>query len=128
LISANRHNDLPQMVYELGTCVSDHDNCDKVSWLVADTDAGFAQARGFAQALLQDLGAESNEISWQSLPEGHGPWLAGRSASISVSGTVIGEIGELDPAVSESFSLKVPMHGAEFDVSALMDCIADPVL
>ena len=128
LISANRHNDLPQMVYELGTCVSDHNNRAKVSWLVADTDAGFAHARGFAQALLRDLGAEEKEISWQSLPEGHGPWLTGRSASISVSGMVIGEIGELDPTVSESFSLKVPMHGAEFDVSALMDCIADPVL
>lgn len=128
LIAANRHNDLPQKVYELGTCVRDHENRPRVSWLVADTDASFADCRGYAQALLADLGVDKNRVVWKAVKQGEGPWLGGRAANIFIDDKLVGEIGELDPFVSESFSLKVPMHGGEFDVSTLIDCIQDPVM
>ena len=42
-------------------------------------------------------------------------------------GLWVGCFGELDPAVSSAFDLRVPLNGAEFDVNALMSAVVDPV-
>ena len=79
---------------------------------------------------MRDLGAEalSSEIEFSPIPEGEGPWLAGRGASISVAGEIVGTIGEIDPVVGDSFELRVPIQAGEFDIEALGRLIPDPVL
>jgi phenylalanyl-tRNA synthetase beta chain len=74
------------------------------------------------------LGADSATVTWEVVETGEGPWLAGRGARIKIEGRIIGEFGEVDPAVSEKFELSVPMHGGEFDLEALLRAIPDPVL
>ena len=123
LLAANRHHDLPQGVYELGTVVIDHTNRDRFAFLVAENSGGFASLRGRIQALMRDLGCQDWTLE---VLEG-GPWLEGRSASIIVNGTTVGECGELDPHVSESFDLNVPMSGAQIDVQLLASVMQDPV-
>ena len=123
LLAANRHHDLPQGVYELGTVVIDHTNRDRFAFLVAENSGGFASLRGRIQALMRDLGCQDWTLE---VLEG-GPWLEGRSASIIVNGITVGECGELDPHVSESFDLNVPMSGAQFDVQLLSSVMQDPV-
>ena len=51
--------------------------------------------------------------------DGEGPWLAGRGAKLLVNDTWIGCFGEIDPAVSSTFDLRVPLNGGEIDVDAL---------
>ncbi len=128
LIASNRHHELPQSIYESGHCVRSHENTSRAAWLVADHKAGFSKARGFAQILLRDLGAESESVTWEVVADGEGPWLTGRGARIKIDGQIIGEFGELDPSVSEKYELSVPMHGGEFDLDALRIAIPDPVL
>ena len=123
LLAANRHHDLPQGVYELGTVVIDHTNRDRFAFLVAEKSGGFASLRGRIQALMRDLGCQDWTLE---VLEG-GPWLEGRSASIIVNGITVGECGELDPHVSESFDLNVPMSGAQIDVQLLASVMQDPV-
>ena len=123
LLAANRHHDLPQGVYELGTVVIDHTNRDRFAFLVAENSGGFASLRGRIQALMRDLGCQDWTLE---VLEG-GPWLEGRSASIIVNGITVGECGELDPQVSESFDLNVPMSGAQIDVQLLASVMQDPV-
>jgi phenylalanyl-tRNA synthetase beta chain len=123
LLAANRHHDLPQGVYELGTVVIDHKNCDRFAFLVAERSGGFAKLRGRIQAFMRDLGCSE----WNLEPIETGPWLLGRSASIIVNGVTVGECGEIDPLVSETFDLNVPMSGAQFDISALSSVLEDPV-
>jgi phenylalanyl-tRNA synthetase beta chain len=123
LLAANRHHDLPQGVYELGTVVIDHKNCDRFAFLVAERSGGFAKLRGRIQALMRDLGCSE----WDLEPIETGPWLLGRSASIIVNGVTVGECGEIDPLVSETFDLNIPMSGAQFDISALSSVLEDPV-
>ncbi len=123
LLAANRHHDLPQGVYELGTVVIDHKNRDRFAFLVAEKSGGFASLRGRIQALMRDLGCKDWTLE---VLEG-GPWLEGRSASIMVNGITVGECGELDPHVSESFDLNVPMSGAQIDVQLLSSVMQDPV-
>jgi phenylalanyl-tRNA synthetase beta chain len=124
LLAANRHHELPQGVYELGSVVINHENRDKFAFLVAENSGGFASLRGRIQSLMRDLGC--NDWSLETIT--NGPWLAGRAAKIIVNGTVVGECGEIDPNVSEMFELNVPMSGAQFDVSILGSVLSDPVL
>ncbi len=128
LLSANRHHELPQKVYELGTVVLDSKNCNSVSWACAEVTGGFTAAKGYAQALLRDLGAISEDIDWIPTNPNSGPWITGRGARVIVSGEEVGEIGEIDPSVSSEFGLRVPIHAGEFDIDALRKLIQDPVL
>ena len=124
LLSANRHHELPQGVYELGSVVINHKNRDKFAFLVAENSGGFASLRGRIQSLMRDLGC----TVWTLEPIETGPWLTGRAANIIVEGTVVGECGEIDPIVSEAFELNAPMSGAQIDVSILASVLSDPVL
>ena len=125
LLASNRHHDLPQSVYELGTVVRDHKNSTRVAFLVAENSGGFAAVRGRVQAFMRDLGA--SEYSIEPLSSGEGPWLAGRAAKVLLNGNHIGCFGEIDPLVSEQFELKVPISGAEFSVDQITNSISDPV-
>ena len=125
LLASNRHHDLPQSVYELGTVVRDHKNMDRLAFLTAERIGGFASIRGRIQAFLRDIGAENVVI--EPLPDNEGPWLAGRSAKVLLDGDWVGCFGEIDPSISQIFELLVPLNGAEFDVEALKSSITDPV-
>ena len=130
LLAANRHHELPQRIYEVGTTVRNHHNKDRVSWLCAENISSFANCRGMVQAFLRDLGGDSSssQIEWREMPAQHGPWMKGRSSQIFINGEKVGEMGEIDPAVGALFELRVPLHGAEFSLQALMKTIPDPVL
>lgn len=125
LLASNRHHDLPQSVYELGTVVRDHKNMDRLAFLTAERVGGFASIRGRIQAFLRDIGAENVVI--EPLPDNEGPWLAGRSAKILLDNEWVGCFGEIDPSISQTYELLVPLNGAEFDVEALKSSITDPV-
>ena len=87
LLSSNRHHDLPQSVYELGTVVRDHVNSDRLAFITAERVGGFAAIRGRIQAFLRDLGAENIVI--EALPDNEGPWLAGRAARVLLNLSLI---------------------------------------
>jgi phenylalanyl-tRNA synthetase beta chain len=131
LLAANRHHELPQRVYELGTVVRNHHNASRVAWACAEVGTGFTAAKGLAQALLRDLGAISRDIPirYESLTESDGgPYLIGRGAKVIVNNEWVGCVGEIDPSVSFEFGLKVPIQAGEFDVVALQRLIPDPIL
>jgi len=125
LLSANRHHDLPQSVYELGAVVRGHKNHTRLAFLTAEKDGGFAAIRGRIQSFMRDLGI----MDWDVEPtsEGEGPWLGGRGAKVLVNGNWVGCFGELDPRVSSVYELRVPLNGAEFDIQFLSSLIEDPV-
>jgi phenylalanyl-tRNA synthetase beta chain len=125
LLATNRHHDLPQGVYELGTVVRDHENADRMAFLMAERSGGFAAVRGRIQALCTDLGVSN----WRAEPleDGDGPWLAGRGSKLIINETWVGCFGEIDPSVAMKYELRVPINGAEIDVTALVNLLEDPV-
>ena len=128
LLAANRHHELPQRVYELGEVVRDSANSTRVAWACAEVAGGFTAAKGIAQALLRDLGADMSEVVFLATEDSQGPWIAGRGARVLVSGEELGEFGEVDPSVGLEFGLKSPIHAGEFDVAAAGRLIPKPVL
>ncbi len=127
LLSANQHHELPQRVQECGEVVRNHINRWRVSWACAEIGTGFTGAKGITQALMRDLGAR-DEVSFHTIEDGDGPWISGRGARVKVGDIFVGEFGEIDPAISEKFGLKVPIQAGEFDVEALSSSIPDPLL
>ncbi|MEK9805011.1 MAG: phenylalanine--tRNA ligase subunit beta [Euryarchaeota archaeon] len=128
LLAANRHHELPQRVYEIGTVVLDSNNATRAAWACAEVGGGFSAAKGFAQAFLRDIGANLDDVVWESTNLNEGPWLAGRGAKVFIFGEEIGQIGEIDPAVASEFGLRVPIQAGDFDIDALGRLIPDPVL
>ncbi len=98
---------------------------DRLAFLTAERSGGFAAIRGRIQAFLRDIGAENVVI--EALPANEGPWLAGRAARVLIDDEWVGCFGEIDPSISQTFELLVPLNGAEFDVEALNNTITDPV-
>jgi len=128
LLAANRHHELPQKVYELGEVVSNSANSTRVAWACAEVGGGFTAAKGIAQALLRDLGADMDEVVFEATEEEQGPWIAGRGARVLISGEELGQFGEIDPVVGYEFGLKSPIHAGEFDIEASGRLIPRPVL
>jgi len=129
LLSTNKHNELPQRVYELGEVVRNHSNETHASWLIASPTSGFSEGRGMLQAIMRDMALDKFNVDYElkETPENHGPWLKGRGAEIFVSGIKIGELGEIDPHISRNFELNVPLHGAELYLDKLIELVQDPV-
>lgn len=127
LLALNRHHELPQRVWELGRVTTDHAESWRLGWLAAEIDLGFAGVRGQVQAVLADLGASAERLTFVATAVEDGPWLAGRGAAVLIDGEEVGRFGEIDPAVSGHFELLVPLAGAELDVAALDRLLDDPV-
>ena len=128
LLSANRHYELPQRVYEIGEVVRNNLNQKRAAWACAEVGSGFTTAKGIAMALLRDLGTDLEKVSFVATDEGTGPWINGRGAIIKIKSEKIGEIGEIDPEVSESFGIKSPIHAGEFDLEIIGRIVNDPIL
>ena len=128
ILSANRHQELPQRIYELGHVVNDSKNNYTFSWSCAEVGGGFTAAKGYVQSIMRDLGVSIDEILFELIEEYDGPWLFGRGAKIIVQGVEIGQFGEIDPLVSEKYGLKTPIHGGEFDIKEINKVVSDPLI
>jgi phenylalanyl-tRNA synthetase beta chain len=128
ILSANRHQELPQRIYELGHVVNDSNNNYAFSWSCAEVGGGFTAAKGYVQSIMRDLGIAINEALFEPIEEENGPWLLGRGAKIIVQGVEIGQFGEIDPNVSEKYGLKTPIHGGEFDIKEMNKVVSDPLI
>tara|TARA_B100001250_G_scaffold88374_1_gene73178 strand:- start:22089 stop:23843 length:1755 start_codon:yes stop_codon:yes gene_type:complete len=128
ILSANRHQELPQRIYELGHIINESKNNYAFSWSCAEVGGGFTAAKGFAQSIIRDLGIKIDEVSFQAIEEENGPWLLGRGAKIVVQGIEIGQFGEIDPIVSEKYGLKTPIHAGEFSIEEISKVASDPLI
>lgn len=127
LLASNRHYELPQKVYELGTVVRNSTNSERFAWACAEVGGGFSSAKGIIQGILRDLGADSSEVEYIPTDTGYGPWILGRGALVKLSGQLVGEFGEISPDVITSLGIKAPISGGEFDAIALGSLVDDPV-
>ena len=127
LLAANRHHELPQRVYELGTVVKGFRNSRRGAWTCAEVGSGFTASKGIVQALIRDLGAGEDDVEFLPTESGHGPWINGRGSQIMIKGKSIGEFGEIAPEVSGKFGIKSPIQAGEIDLEAVRKLIPDPV-
>lgn len=120
-LSLNKHVNLPMKIFEIGKVVRIVNNEDKdienengakgkikeelhLAYTLIGPDATFTHARQDLEFLFRNLGISSLDIK----PIEHSTFIPGRIGKIKVKGREIGFIGEVHPAVLESFGLFYP--------------------
>ena len=84
-------------------------------WPAERRDLGFLDAKGVLEHLLAGLG-----VTWAVGRVPGRPWHPGRSFEIVVGGQVVGEAGELHPAVGEAFDLPTTVSGFQLRIEPLV--------
>ena len=116
-LSGNVKSDYPQRVFEIGRVFARTRDRVSEAWhlgcLVAHSQSSFTEAKMYLESACRVL-AGKETVATESL---HWAFTPGRCAAIRIDGTEIGHVGELEPALIDSFGLGVPVAGFEIDLS-----------
>ena len=117
-LKENRHNPLPQKIFEVGDVVVLDENSEtgarnvrRVGAAVIGDGFGFTYIRGVAEAVLRELG-----LVLELRPVDHPSFLDGRAAELIANGRRLGIAGELHPEVILGFELEHPVSVFEIDL------------
>ncbi|MCD6448289.1 MAG: phenylalanine--tRNA ligase subunit beta [Thermoplasmata archaeon] len=118
ILSKNRHNELPQQIYEVGDVVKFEKNEAKQKTMLAgvkiDARAGFTECKSIVEAILRNLGYKLDVEEKK-----HPSFIEGRCAFIILNGNEVGYFGEIKPSVISNFKLEYPVIAFEIDLSLL---------
>jgi len=119
ILSKNRHNELPQMIYEVGEIVEITDgiplNKTMVSGVKIDAKTGFTECKSIVEALLRNMGIKADIEEKKS-----GAFIDGRCASLLKDEKPIGYFGEVHPSVISNFELEYPVIAFEIYADELL--------
>ena len=118
ILSKNRHNDLPQQIYEIGDVVEYRKEVKQKTMLAGvkiDAKANFTECKSIVEAILRNMGYKM-EVEEKNHPS----FIGGRCASVIVDGKEIGYFGEIKPSVICNFGLEYPVIAFELDASFLL--------
>jgi len=117
ILSKNRHNELPQMIYEIGDVVwMDNGQPCNVTMLAGvkiDSRAGFTECKSLVEAVLRNTGTDA-EIAEQQHPS----FTKGRCAAV-LTQDKIGYFGEIHPSVIFEYNLDYPVIAFELKTQRL---------
>jgi phenylalanyl-tRNA synthetase beta chain len=115
-LSINKHNPLPQKLFEVGEVViSDHNHL-RLAGVITHSNANFAEIRSVIQRLMAEI-----NVGYE-IEEGHdSAFISGRCGAISISDRPLGIFGEIHPMVLENFELVNPVVGFEIDLETVLD-------
>ncbi|HII39247.1 TPA: phenylalanine--tRNA ligase subunit beta [Candidatus Micrarchaeota archaeon] len=115
MLSKNTHYAYPQKIFEVGETVSKDDKADvktvteiRVCALSAHANASLSESASLACEVLDKLGLHC-ELSALASEK----YLKGRVAKLIHNGKIIGDVGEIHPAVLAEFGILVPVAAFE---------------
>lgn len=113
ILALNTHREYPQDLFETGAVVdADGRNRHRVALVRAAADAGFTDAKGLLQRLVEDgLGAD-----WEVREADDDLYVDGRAAEVIADGEPVGTFGEVHPEVLEAFEVEVPVVAGEVEM------------
>lgn len=120
-LSKNKHREYPQNVFEIGDAVLLDRNTEtrsmdvrKISAVMCDTRVGYESIASVVDALFSSLG-----IEYELVPGTHPSFMKGRTAQITVNGKPAGILGEINPAVLNSWGIENPVAGFEIEIERM---------
>jgi len=118
-LSKNKDVDFPQKIFEIGECILLEKRPEerlKLAFVSAYNKVNFTDARQILEYILQNLGLEC-----KIRPCEHGSFIPGRVGNIMINDKNYGIIGEVNPAVLNSWNIKMPAVAVELDITELMN-------
>ena len=121
-ISNNLHVELPQRIFELGKItIPDSKSETKardeetLAAVIYDANASFTDIKSVIDSFFMNIG-----LKWELQECTHPSFIAGRTASIIVSASNIGVIGELHPSVLQAWKLENPASAFELNMTEII--------
>ncbi len=115
ILSRNRHRDLPQKVFELGTVVyGDGKNRTHLAGAIMDDKASFTSIKSMVERILTDVG---RDLTLRE--KDHPSFIEGRCASILLDDKEAGFFGEISPQVLLNFDLEHPVSAFEIFIDEI---------
>ncbi|MDI9624576.1 MAG: phenylalanine--tRNA ligase subunit beta [Methanothermobacter sp.] len=118
-LEANRHEDLPQKIFEIGDVVyidkTQETNTrlvKKLAGAIIHSNANFTEIKSTVAAIIENLG-----YKFQIEPMDHPSFIKGRCAKVEDNG-LTGFFGELHPEVITNFKLEYPVIAFEITFPA----------
>jgi phenylalanyl-tRNA synthetase beta chain len=115
--SINQSVEFPQKIFELGKVTLLDDSAETrtrdENWLAAATshvNANFSEIKSALDSFMVNLG-----VQWQIKETSHPSFIEGRVGAITVNGTEIGILGEIHPAVLQTWKLENPVATFELN-------------
>ena len=114
LLSKNTHNKFPQKIFEVGNCIVNKKDVEKLGCLITHDQANFTEAKAILESIGRNLG-----IKFGLKPIKHPTFIDGRVGEILLKGKHVGVIGEINPKVLENWGLEKSVIGFEIDLGNL---------
>ncbi len=108
ILNKNRHNPLPQRIFEIGDVINQQSQETHVAGIAVYSKAGFTDIKSYVESLFNQIGIEI-KIEPVTLPF----FIDGRAASILHNKEKIGFFGEFHPHILEKFEVANPTIGFE---------------
>jgi phenylalanyl-tRNA synthetase beta chain len=117
-LSKNKHNELPQAIYEIGDIAYVENNSAKnvvyISGVKISAKTGFTESKSLVEALIKNIG-----IDVKFIEKKHGAFIEGRCVSLWHD-EEIGFYGEMHPLVISNFDLEYPVIAFEINAERLL--------
>jgi phenylalanyl-tRNA synthetase beta chain len=115
VLSANKHREYPQKIFEIGDCVVLDEEADsrtktirKLSAVISYDNANLTEMKSIIEAVLKDFGYE-----YEIRDFNHPSFIESRCGEILVNEKQIGFFGEIYPGVLTNWGLEKPVIGFE---------------
>lgn len=121
VLSANKHVEYPQNIFEVGDVVIPDENEEtmsktvrKVACVISHSKTGYADLKGIVESLLKQM-----DIRYSFQETESETFLEGRCANILSNNKTIGMMGEISPVVLEQWKLEMPCSAFEINFEGL---------
>jgi len=118
VLSANKHRDYPQKIFEIGDCIELDETSEtktksirKLAGVVSHYNANLTEIKSIVESVLKNL-----DYSYEIKELNHPSFLESRCGEIIVNNKKIGFFGELHPKILENWKLENPVIVFEIKV------------
>ncbi len=115
LLRSNKHRELPQRLFEVGTVISNDSNSLRLAGLEISAHVDFTSVKSYVESLLSNIGMQ---MEVQPLMTTNA-FIDGRCAKVLVNGNVVGFFGEVHPKVITGYELEHPIVAFELELDKL---------
>lgn len=115
ILNENRHNPLPQMIFEVGIIVNNKfKNQMNLAAVKIDAKSNFTECKSIIETVLRE-----SRVIYKIADKLHPAFVKGRCAKIIDKSQEIGLFGELHPRTITRFDLEYPIIAFELDLDRL---------
>ncbi len=124
VLSSNKHESFPQMIFEVGDVVVLDEEAETgarrilhLAGAITHSEANFTEIKSVAEGVVREIGAKNYVFRATSHPS----FIHGRCAEVRINENLIGIVGEIHPKVLNNFELEYPVCVFEYDLQSLLE-------